>query len=215
MNVELIPLKKSDSGEMALQQMEANRVLHFPIVQHNKFKGLISEKDIISSGDIEEKVGNMKISMPDMSVGPFMHIIEVLSFAVENQLTLIPVVDEDSIYMGALSLPSLREAVGDITASDSPGSIIVIEMSQNDYYLSEITQLVESENARILCLFLKTYNDSTKLEVNIKINKLDPERILAALRRYDYQVKAYWTDLYDEEDQLKTRYDSLMKYLDI
>ena len=55
-------------------------------------------------------------------------------------------------------------------ALDNPGGIIILELNINDYNLTEIAHIIESNNAHILNLFVVTNNESTKLEVNIKLN---------------------------------------------
>jgi len=53
-----------------------------------------------------------------------------------------------------------------------------------------------------------------KILLTLKINLLDVSRIIAALRRYDFEVSASYTE---EEvvDHFKERYDAFMRYLDV
>ncbi|MFA8450858.1 MAG: CBS domain-containing protein [Bacteroidales bacterium] len=215
LNKALIPLKPKDSLDAAVRLMDEYRVIHYPVVKEGVFIGLLSEKDIISAKNPNGTIEQVLKSLQKIFVQPCQHIFDVFRIVVTNELSLIPVVNEKNEYKGAVALKELRKAVGDYSACDSPGSIIVLEMSQNDYYLSEITRLIEENNARVLALFLKSFSESTKIEVNIKINKLKPEAILQTFRRYGYEIKAYWAESYEESDTLKDRYDSLMKYLNI
>jgi len=56
--------------------------------------------------------------------------------------------------------------------------------------------------------------DSTKLEITIKINKIEINGLLQTFSRYNYIVKASFTES-DDFDDLKDRYDSFMNYLNI
>jgi hypothetical protein len=97
---------------------------------------------------------------------------------------------------------------------ENPGGIIVLEMSQNDYNLTEIAQIVESNDAKILSLFLASHSDSTRLNVVIKLNKTEIGGVLQTFDRYGYYVKFSFNDEEDRDD-LRENYDSLMNYLNI
>jgi hypothetical protein len=97
---------------------------------------------------------------------------------------------------------------------ENPGGVIVLEMSQNDYDLSEIARIVESNDAKVLSLFISTHVDSTRLEVVLKLNRTDLGGVLQTFDRYGYFVKASFGDEEDHDD-LKENYDSLMNYLNL
>ena len=87
-------------------------------------------------------------------------------------------------------------------------------MNIRDYSLSEIAQIVESNNKKIINSFVNSFADSTKIEVTIKLNSTDIEDVLKTFIRYDYQIQASYTEV-DLNDNLSDRYDSLMNYLNI
>jgi hypothetical protein len=78
--------------------------------------------------------------------------------------------------------------------------------------LAQISQIVESNNARILSVFMTSHQDSTKIDVTLKINSLDLTSIIRTFERYDYHVKASFQDGHGDED-MQWRYDTLMQYL--
>ena len=99
-------------------------------------------------------------------------------------------------------------------AINQPGSIIVLEMTQNDYSLSEIAQIIESNDAKILSMYITSRIDSTLLDVILKINKQDLNAIIQTFSRYNYTIKASYGEKEDPED-LRDRFDSLMNYLNV
>jgi hypothetical protein len=99
-------------------------------------------------------------------------------------------------------------------ALENPGGIIVLEMSENDYDLTEIARIVQSNDAKVLSLFLVSHPESTRLEVAIKLNKTDIAAVLQTFDRYGYFVKASFGEE-DDLDSLKENYDSLINYLNI
>jgi hypothetical protein len=87
-------------------------------------------------------------------------------------------------------------------------------MGIRDYSLSEIARLVEMNDSSILSLYVQTLPDSTRIEVTIKINRMDIGAIIQTFTRYNYNIKASFFEG-DYNDSLRDRYDSLMKFLEI
>lgn len=210
----IVPLKTSSTGADALGQMDDYKLSHLPIVNNEEFLGLISDGDIYAMSDFDEPLGNHKLSLSAAYVEQHQHIFEVVKQISELKLTLLPVLDDKNNYLGAITLQNLVQHFSKMIAVENPGGMIVIELSHNDYSLSEIAQIVESNDAKVLSLIVTSEKDSTKLEVTIKINKIDIKSVLQTFERYNYSIKATLTESDDYED-LKERYDSFMNYLNI
>jgi hypothetical protein len=78
--------------------------------------------------------------------------------------------------------------------------------------MSQIAQIVESNNAKILSSYIMSPTDSTKLEVTLKINQIELGRIIRTFERYDYIIKASYQKS-DVDDDIQNRYESLMNFL--
>jgi CBS domain-containing protein len=211
---EIIPLKTSNTGEEALELMEDLKVSHLPIVNNEVFLGLISEQDIYDLNSPEEPLGNYQLSLKHPYVNDHQHIYDVLKLVNEMKLSLIPVLDDHERYLGCITLMDLVNAMAGSFSLENPGGVIVLEMSQNDYDLSEIARIVESNDAKVLSLFISTHVDSTRLEVVLKLNRTELGGVLQTFDRYGYFVKASFGDEEDNDD-LKENYDSLMNYLNL
>ena len=211
---ETMHLKTSDTGKTALSWMDEYKVSHLPIVNNEDFLGLISEQDIYSFNNINEPLGNHALSLKNPSVNEHQHVYEVLKLIDELQLTVIPVLDDHDKYLGCVTVSKLINFLSGTYSVGNPGGIIVIEISDKDYSLTEISNIVESNNAKILSTFISSHRDSTRLEVVIKVNKIEIGTILQTFDRYGYFVKATYGEDEDLED-LKENYDSLMNYLNI
>jgi len=210
---EIVPLRTSDSGAEALGMMSDFYVNHLPIVNNLQLLGVISEDDILNY-DVEEPIGSYSLSMSRPYVNSYDHIYEVMRLMAEYDLTVIPVVDEHKNYIGLITLKDLLLYFARSTTFEEPGSILVLEMSKLNYSLSEISRIVESENANILSSFLTSYVDSSRIDVTLKINRQNIQTIIATFQRYDYVVKASFQEG-DYMDTLKDRYDSLIAYLNV
>lgn len=210
----IMPLKTSDSGKIALRWMDENKVFHLPIVNAENYVGIISEKDILDLNNYEQPLGNHKLTLGNASINENSHIYQVIELFEKHNLSLLPVTDKHNKYLGVISLNTLLKYLAKSFSVNSPGGVIVLEMSQNDYSLTEIAGIVESNNAKVLSCFLGAHSNSTLIEVIIKISTTEMDAVLQTFNRYDYVVKATFGDDNDYED-LKDRYDSLMNYLNI
>jgi acetoin utilization protein AcuB len=210
----ITPLKTSDTGATAIAMMEEYRVSHLPIVNDLDFLGIISDTDISTMNKPDETIGNYKLSVIRASVTENNHIYEVMQLFSAQNLTLLPVVNEKNHYTGVITLISLVRHLVKMVSLENPGGIIVIEINEKDYVLTEIAGIVESNDAKILSVYITSFPDSTKLEVTIKVNKIDIGAILQTFNRYNYSVKAsYSENTYLES--MQERFDSLMNYLNI
>ena len=97
-------------------------------------------------------------------------------------------------------------------AIQSPGGVVVLEMHNNDYSLTEIANIVESNNTKILSSYITSKPNSTKIEVTIKLNKQDVKTIIKDFERREYTICASYKDEETHSDCLE-RYESLMRFL--
>ncbi len=208
------PLKTSDPVTLALRMMGEFHVRHLPVISENKLLGLLSEDDILSHHVIEETVGALSFPLARPFVKDHQHLFEVMKVVTEFNLTIVPVIDGEENYLGNITREDALNFFASETDVLEPGGIIVIEVNTKDYLLSELARIIEQHNAKILCTFIKTRDDSNKMELTVKINQTDLQPIILSLNRYDYVVKETYTEAEYSED-LKERYDALMNYLNI
>lgn len=211
---EIPPLKTSDTGSTALHLMEEFKLTELPIVNNTEFLGLITEGDILDMNDPEMPIGNHKLSLERPTVNANEHIYEVLAKISTFKLSLIPILDEENNYLGVISLPILIENIANLAAIKDVGGVLQLELNENDYSLSQIASIVESNGAKILSLYIHTHKDSTKMDVTIKINKTDLSPIIQTFERYNYTVAASFHKS-ETEDELRKRYNAFIHYLNI
>lgn len=206
------PLRTSDTGEIALQLMSDYQVKQLPIVNNQQFLGLISEEDILESGLIEEPIGSQQLSYHKPFALANDHLYQVMKIAANLRLSIIPVIDDANNYKGLITLEILLQEFAKSSAISDPGGIFVLEVGMRDYSLTEISRIVEGNDATILSMYTSSHNDSTKREITIKVDKEDIKRILTSFERYGYKVIGSFQKS-DMGDDLKDRYDSLIRYL--
>jgi CBS domain-containing protein len=213
---EVVPsLKTSDSGQTALNWMEIFRISHLPIVNNLDFLGLISDSDIYDMNQPEEPIGNHTLTLLKPFVTTEQHLFEVIGLAARLKLTVVPVLDEKNHFKGVITTTDLVRYLAGISSMDQQGGIIVLELTERDYSLSQIAQIVESNNVRVLSMYITSPPDSIRLEVTIKVNTNDLVSVIRTFERYNYDVKS-WVTSDDSMDKFYSeRFDLLMKYLNI
>jgi signal-transduction protein with cAMP-binding, CBS, and nucleotidyltransferase domain len=209
----LSPLMTSDSGADALTMMHVFHVKHLPIVNDKQLLGTISEKDILSQ-DTSEPIGSYGLTLDHARSKSNDHLFEIMSKLAENKLTVIPVIDDEENYLGLITQDDLIQYYGNSFSFREPGSIIVITTSRKQYSLAEISRIIEAENGIILSSFITKEGDSDELLITLKLNSNDIQRVIAALERYEYDIKASFSKEI-HHDSLQERYDLLMTYLDV
>jgi acetoin utilization protein AcuB len=208
-------LRTSDSGQKALYWMDIFRISHLPIVNNEDFLGLISDKDIYDLNMADEPIGNHSLSLFSPYVTLDQHIFEVIELTSRLNLSVVPVLDHNNHYLGLITMNHLIHYFGEMSALKQPGGIIVLEINANDYSMTEIAQIVESNDAKILSLYINSYSNSMKMEVNIKISRKELTSIIQTFNRYNYIVKASFMDENDLDSLYENRYEQFMKYLSI
>ena len=208
----IISLHPDDDGSKALALMDDLRVTHLPVIRNKSYLGLISENEILQwqSADelIEEHLPNLMAPFALSS----QHLFDIIEILEVNSLSIVPVLSEEKKYVGAISNQKLLYTIAKSSAVQSIGGVIVLEMNQNDYSMSEIASIIESNNAKILSSYITSVPDSTKMELTIKVSITELDAIIADLKRFEYKVMASYNDGNSKDDMME-RYKSLMRYL--
>lgn len=213
---EVVPsLRTSDTGQTALNWMEIFRISHLPIVNNQDFLGLISDTDIYDMNQPDEPIGNHNLTLFKPYVTTEQHLFEVIGVASRMKLTVVPVLDTNNHYKGVITSNDLIRYIAEISSMDQAGGIIVLELTERDYSLSQIAQIVESNNVKVLSMYITSPPDSTRLEVTLKVNTIELSSVIRTFERYSYDIKT-WITTTDSIDQFYSeRFDLLMKYLNI
>ena len=204
-------IKSTDKGSLALSLMEEYRVKHIPVVDNGKYTCLLAERDIFLMENIEDHVKGICFFAP--YVNKETHILEVLRIMSNEKLTLLPVVDSERQFAGGITLQNLVEKLSEMTNAGSNGALITIEINQQDYDLSNIIRLVESNNSKVLSFFTYSMEDTAKLSLILKIDLEDASAVLRSFERFNYNITYYFQKQSLAEDIQRKRLDELMHYL--
>jgi acetoin utilization protein AcuB len=208
------PVRTTDTIQKVVDRMAEFKVSHMPVVTDDVFIGLVAEDDLIEFTDYSTTVADLFLSLVNPYVVETQHIYDVIRLFYEQELTLVPVLDIRKNYLGAISINSMNEYFAKLTSVSEPGGIIVLEITNRNNSLAHMAQIVESDNAQVLSSYIRSFPDSTRLEVTLKVNKQDISGIVAAFLRYNYTVQATFNFTPVDDDSMN-RYDSFMNYLNL
>ncbi|MCG8474608.1 MAG: CBS domain-containing protein [Cytophagales bacterium] len=214
-NYSIPPLKKTDTAQMALLWMEEMRVNQLPVIEANKFKGMISEEMILEGNTLEAKVGDYQLQGENCYLTPEQHLFDFIRLAGEHHTDLVALLDEEGKFNGIVTLDNALQALAQTNMIQSPGGIIVLSMRQIDYSLAHISRLAEENQAKILGLY--TQDDPQNphmLTLTLKLNTKDLQTVKATFERFDYHIIATFeksTVITSDQERI----NHLLKYLDI
>ncbi|MEO6315478.1 MAG: CBS domain-containing protein [Chitinophagaceae bacterium] len=206
-------LSLQDSVYHAQQLMGDYHLMHLPVTDNERFVGLISEEDAMNADD-SQPIAQMEVQLLRLSVKADAHFLEAVQMCNSYGLSVIPVVEKEMEWLGAIPSSDLLKYLGRMIGADEPGGIIVLELEKPNFSFSEICKLVETNDAQITQL--NTFYDAQLqlMYVTIKLNRFEVSDIVSTFQRYEYVVKYYFgEELY--ENELRTNYDHLMNYLNM
>lgn len=208
------PLRPQDDASRALDWMEEFKVSHLPVVEGRRLVGMVKDQDLVDRNDPRAAVASVMDSTEIPYARGGQHIYEVMRLFSERGLTVVPVLDDMGVYLGAITEHEALRRLAQVTNIHEPGSIVVLEMGVRDYSLHEIARLVEANDAKVLSVYTRTLPDSTRIEVTLKINREDISDVLRSFDRYELFVKTTYQGSKLHED-LRGRYEELMRYINL
>lgn len=210
---EISPVSTEDRGTTVLSLMSEFRVSHLPVVDNNTLLGLVSEDDIYNMNDENNKIETILNTLSAHSMTTENDVFEIIQKLDKNNITLLPLISDDK-YIGCVTEASVVKALASIIAVKEGGSLIILEMKKEDYQMSEISQIIESNNAKILSSYISNTSNSEKISVSLKLNIDNLNAIKQTFERYNYLVSAHYQPNDTSNDStLSDRYEGLMRYL--
>lgn len=207
-------LQLQDTVSKALRLINDYRVTHLPVVAADKFLGLISEDDLLDADDEKLTIEVLQGNFYSGSVKENVHFLNAVNYSNQFETSIVPVVNGNNELAGVITLVDLLKTLGNFSGANEIGGIIVMEMERSQFAISEISRIVESNDATILHLNTTVNPDTGLLAVTLHLNKKETTAIVAAFERYEYDVIYNFSDE-KFEDNIDTNYRHLMNYLDI
>ena len=194
--------------------MEENNLTQLPLVLEDKYLSLVQEADVLdlTNTDILLDTSDFLDYKPAVFAGG--HPFEALRVVHQENLSIVPVIDKENNYLGAITRDDLLKYIAENSGLDTPGGILVLEIEPRNYSLHEIARICESEDVIIISTQLFTNRESGKIEVTLKTNRTDLQGVVQSFERHNYIVKEVFGEQSMHDDMLD-RYKTLMNYINM
>jgi len=185
---------------------------HIPVTKEGIYIGCISENDA-HCFEVTKQLSDFMYSLEPFFVRENTNWLDILeAFALHNS-NIMPVLGNDNKYLGYYELSDIMSLFNNTPFLNEAGGIIVVEKELRDYSFSEICQIIESNDAKILGVFISKMNEAM-VQATIKIGHTGMNAIVQTFRRYGYHIVSNHEEDKFLED-LKDRSNYLDKYLNI
>lgn len=187
---------------------------YYIVEDNDKYIGLLNGEDFLSFPK-DTTISHFSDVIIKASVRDTQHIFSAFQVMHQLNISLVPIVNTENDLLGEITEDSLLDALSlYLGLNEAQGGMIVLEVNPLHYSIAEIIQIVQSGNADIMQYNTRRNASNGNIEVSFIINKPDVSLIVATLQRYEYNILYYFGDeSYDNE--LKTNYDLLMRYMNI
>ena len=185
---------------------------HVPVSKDGVYMGCISETDA-QCFESEKVISDYQYALEAFHVTKQTNWLDVIEAFALNASNIMPVLGENNNYLGYYELGDIMDFFNNTPFLNEAGGIVVVEKGNSDYSFSEICQIVETNDGKILGAFIsKIENDMT--QVTIKIGHTGMNAMVQTFRRYGYKIVSEHPEDKMLED-LKERSDYLDRYLNM
>ncbi|MCM4155288.1 acetoin utilization protein acuB [Gramella sp. AN32] len=185
---------------------------HLPVQSEGVYVGCISENDA-RCFDIDKSLDDYRYALEEFFVRENNYWLDSLEAFAQNNSNILPVLDNENNYLGYVELNEMISLFKETPFLHEPGNILVVEKAFKDFTFSEVTQIIESNNAHVLGAFVSKI-ENEMAEITIKISPSGMMHIIQAFRRYGYIIiSEHQEDTFSKN--LKDRSKYLDKYLNI
>ncbi len=206
-------LSASDKVSKAKKLFKQLTFTHLPVIENGFLVGLVAETDIQTIEDENKQINDFSYAFHLFFTDEKTNWFELLKIFALNDSSIIPVLDKNQKYIGYYELSDILHIFNNTPFLNESGAILVVSKEIKEYSFSEIAQIVESNNARLLGAFISNIDKETA-EITIKLSDHDLNNTMQTFRRYNYSIlTSFHVDEY--LNTLKERSDYLQKYLNI
>ncbi|WP_425235909.1 CBS domain-containing protein [Ulvibacterium sp.] len=201
-----------ESLEKAVLFFEGSIFSHVAISENGSFLGTLGENDL-DTYNTDKKIEDYRYNLEAFFVRKDSNWLDVLETFARNEANLLAVLDDNEEVIGYYDLTEIVGAFIDTPFFTEPGDIVVVAKGTKDYSFSEIAQIIESNNAKIIGAFITDMRNDV-VQITLKISTSSLNEVFQTFRRYNYNILFGSKDDQFLED-LKQRSDYLDKYLNV
>ncbi|TYQ00284.1 CBS domain protein [Tenacibaculum adriaticum] len=210
---EIKALSLHSTVKKAQQMCKNYPISHFPIIEKNKLLGCVAESDIRTIENTDAELKEYTYLFHHFFATENTSLLDLIALFADNDCNLIPVLNQEQFYIGYYDLTDILDLFADSPFMHHDNETLIVSTTKTDFSMSQVSQIVESNNARLLGLYV-SHETVDDVQITLKISSEEMNEIIQTFRRYNYHViTQHEDDFY--LDQLKDRANYLKKYLGI
>ncbi len=205
-------LQSTERADSVQEFFNNTNLSHFPVLQKDEFVGSLSHNDA-ETFTFDKDINQYKYTFENFHAHAEIGLLDLLALFARHQTDVVPILDENNRYIGYFEIQDIIRLFNETPFLREAGTVLIVEKDIQDYSMSQVVQIVESNNGRVLGCFISDSTGST-LQISIKVSSVGINEIIQTFRRYSYQIiSEHYEDYYLAD--LKDRSDYLKKYLSI
>lgn len=200
----------TDSIESARDMLEDFGYSHIFVKKSHHFYGAIAQDFLYEEEgtlkDLEHQIERFAILEDN-------NIMDSIRLFYTFNANIIPVINKSEKYLGYISCEDIFQDLSKYPLFSELGAILTIETPARKYSMTEIANIIESNNSKFYGGFISFMSDEV-IHVTIKISNENLSSIDATFDRYDYRiVEKFYSD--EKSDLFKDRFGFLQKFIEI
>ena len=202
MTPDVITIKPETRVTEAVDLMEKHDFHSLPVIKNDSFVGLITEeliKNKTSSAATSLSIYELNYLLDKTIVADIMEkdaqtaskellIEEAAILMVDNNITVLTVVDEENMVEGIITYKDIFSALIELSGYQSGGDRLVIEVDEDKIgVLDSITAILAHNNISISHIFVNRIEDH--IEITIQISEKEGKKAKEVLAEKDYETR--------------------------
>jgi CBS domain-containing protein len=207
-------LKPTDLVGQALDWMQEHRVGQLVLTDQGEYRGVISEELLMDVANDGQPLSDVMRLFEQTFVYEDQHLYEIIGLILQHRMEVVAVLTEEREFNGTISANELLKQFAQELGVQEAGAILILNMNERDYSLTEISRLVESNNVKIISSYFSSaaYGMPDRSRLTLKLNRRDITPVISTFERFGYRIEAAFANAPVESiDQ--ERLDSLLRFL--
>lgn len=207
------PLYKDDTLGKAKENMLTYKLSHLPVISDKrKLLGNLSF-DIIKNLEDNQIINDHLIELEEFFLFEHSIIFDSIKVFSDNATNIIPVIDPKEKFLGVVLEEEIIEEFATYTFVTDFGVYMTLTTPIQKYSISEVANIVEINNGKILGLMVTKIDEETT-KIALKIQAENISSIGDTFERFGYHISnKYFED--SKQELLKSRYDQFQRFLKV
>lgn len=200
----------SDSIEDANEMAKEFGYSHVFIKKKGIFQGALSQSFLDESP--EGQLSSLEIHYEKFALFEDGNMLDSVKLFHTYSSNILPILNKSEKYLGYLCADDLFGEFAKYPLFSETGAMLIVQINEKSYSMTEIAKIVESNNAKIYGCYISAFLGDD-VQITLKISSGNLSSIDETFERYGYNVvMKYYDD--EKEDLIKDRFGFFQKYME-